>query len=217
MKNTVKQITKYKKLMLLMLAFVFGLTSQSQLLYSQVTYNIADSKEVNMKLSGTSTLHNWNINSKDINGEAQFSIGDEGKLELKDLQTLTVAIPTSSLKSKEKAMDKNVFSALKADKFKDIVFKTVSAEIQPKQNNKYQVKTVGNLTIAGVTKQINLDVFCQVNTDGSITCNGSEKIKMTDYQIKPPTFLLGAMKTGDEVTLDFTVIFKKSNLSLINK
>lgn len=205
--------TKFKILIILL---VFGLYS-SQTLYSQATYSIVNNKDVNMKLSGTSTLHNWNMNSKSIFGEASFLFDDENSSELKDLKSLTVTLPTASLKSKEKAMDKNVLTALKTDKYKDIVFKVTSADIQPKQNNKYQVKTVGNLTIAGVTKQVNLDVYCQVNPDGTITCNGTEKLKMTDYQVKPPTFLLGAMKTGDEVTLDFTVVFKKSSLSSINK
>jgi len=215
MNTNILKTTRTKFNILIML-LVFGLYS-STALYSQTTYSIINNKDVNMKLSGTSTLHNWNMNSKSIFGEASFLFNDANSTELKDLKSLTVTLATASLKSKEKAMDKNVFTALKAEKHKDIVFKVTSADILPKQNNKYQVKTVGNLTIAGVTKQVNLDVYCQVNPDGTITCNGTEKLKMTDYQVKPPTFLLGAMKTGDEVTLDFTVVFKKSNLSSINQ
>jgi len=32
---------------------------------------------------------------------------------------------------------------------------------------------------------------------------------MTDYQVKPPTFMGGAMKTGDALTLDFTMVYNK--------
>lgn len=214
MENTMKNIIRQSyrnKLNILIILSIFGVYLNSQVLYSQVQYSIANTKDVNMKLSGTSTLHNWNMNSKSIIGEANFEFSGENSIELKDLNSLKVTLPASSLKSKEKQMDKNVYSALKTDKYKDIIFKITAADIQPKQKNKYQVKTVGNLTVAGVTRQVNVDVYCEVNDDETITCTGTEKLKMTDYQVKPPTFLLGAMKTGDDVTLDFTVIFKKSN------
>ncbi len=70
-------------------------------------------------------------------------------------------------------------------------------------------QTQGKLTIAGVTREIAMDVYCTVNKDATITCVGSDKLNMTDYQVKPPTFLLGAMTTGDAITLDFTVVYKK--------
>jgi len=48
-----------------------------------------------------------------------------------------------------------------------------------------------------------------VNPDGSIACSGSEKLKMTDYKIKPPVFMLGALKTGDVLNINFSLTFKK--------
>jgi len=32
---------------------------------------------------------------------------------------------------------------------------------------------------------------------------------MSDYQIKPPTYMLGALKTGNALTIDFTLTVKK--------
>jgi hypothetical protein len=54
-----------------------------------------------------------------------------------------------------------------------------------------------------------MDVSCVVNKNKTITCTGSDKLKMSDYQVKPPSFMLGAMKTGDAISLDFTMVFKK--------
>jgi len=53
-----------------------------------------------------------------------------------------------------------------------------------------------------------MDVYCIVNKDATITCSGSEKLNMTDYNVKPPSFMFGAMTTGDAVTLDFNVVYK---------
>jgi hypothetical protein len=54
-----------------------------------------------------------------------------------------------------------------------------------------------------------MDVYCVMNKDSTITCTGSDKLKMSDYQVKPPTFMMGAMRTGDAITLDFTMVYKK--------
>jgi len=39
---------------------------------------------------------------------------------------------------------------------------------------------------------------------------------MTDYNVKPPSFMFGAMKTGNTVTLDFTVVYKNQNGLVLN-
>jgi hypothetical protein len=39
-----------------------------------------------------------------------------------------------------------------------------------------------------------------------IQIKGSKKVKMTDFNISPPTAMLGTLKTGDEVTISFTLV-----------
>jgi len=70
------------------------------------------------------------------------------------------------------------------------------------------MKTSGNLTIAGVTREVEMDVYCIVNNDATITCSGSEKLNVTDYNVKPPSFMFGAMTTGDADALDFNVVYR---------
>lgn len=106
-------------------------------------------------------------------------------------------------------MDSRAYTALKEKAYNAIVFVLTSATIVPGQKNEFQVKGKGNLSIAGVTRPVTLEVTGLVNADGTITCKGVEKLKMTDYQIKPPVFMLGALKTGDELTIDFTLVVKK--------
>lgn len=49
-------------------------------------------------------------------------------------------------------------------------------------------------------------MYCAVNKDGTIHCTGSDELKMTDYNVKLPSPMLGAMKIGDDVKLSFTVV-----------
>jgi polyisoprenoid-binding protein YceI len=177
------------------------------LLQAQSLYKITDSKDMDMKLSGTSTLHNWAMDAKAFSGDAEFKIGADGQLTA--LRSLTFSLVVANLKGSESGLNKNAYKALKADEYKDIDYKLLSATIVHEKDNRYLIKAHGSLTIAGLTNEVSMDVECMVNEDKTITCTGSEKLNMTDYAVKPPTFMLGAMKTGDAITLNFTLVYKK--------
>jgi polyisoprenoid-binding protein YceI len=173
--------------------------------YAQTAYKIADSKNNNMKLSGTSTLHDWTMNAQVFSSDAQFVLTGH---QISSLKALTFSLAVADLKSGESGLDKNAYKALNSTAYKSISYKLSSATVSP-EGNKFLIKAHGSLTIAGVTKEVITDVYAVINADETITCTGSEKLDMTNYQVKPPKFMLGAMKTGNDVTLDFTVVYKK--------
>jgi len=193
------------------LAFTLLFTNYIQ---AQTVYSIIESKEIAVKLSGTSNHSDWTMNTEALNGEAKFKTqGDE----LYAITALSFSLPVESLKSNKKALDKNAYKALKTNQFKNIVFELTSANINDKRDDKYLVNAVGNLNIAGVTREITMEVYCFVNKDETVTCTANKKLNMTDYEVKPPTFLMGAMKTGNEITLDFNILFKKIDTRSTNK
>jgi len=195
-----------KQNLLSVLVFTLGF---SQILNSQSLYKINDSKDMHMKLSGTSTLHKWTMNARTFTGEAEFVFAPGNSSQLASLDYLTFSLVVKNLKSDEKKLEKNAYKALKTDQYKDISYELKSSRVLPEKNNKYLIQTSGNLSIAGITKLVTMDVSCVVNKNKTITCTGSDKLKMSDYQVKPPSFMLGAMKTGDAIGLDFTMVFKK--------
>jgi polyisoprenoid-binding protein YceI len=197
---------KIKNVLVLMITCLAGFTN---ILHAQTIYKITDSKDIDMKLSGTSTLHNWTMDAKTFSGEAQFGFKPGNPTQLSSITDLNFSLVVNNLKSGEKGLDKNAYKALKTGQYKDIDYKLKSAIVAPEKDGKYSVKTIGELTIAGVTKSVSMDVYCVVNKDETIICNGSEKLNMTDYHVKPPSFMLGAMKTGDAITLNFTLVYKK--------
>jgi polyisoprenoid-binding protein YceI len=202
MKNNIKQT------LILTAICILGFSST---LHAQSIYKINDSKDMDMKLSGTSTLHSWTMDAKTFSGDADFHFESGSGGALSSVKSLTFTLAVADLKGSEGGLNKNAYKALKAKDYKDIDYKLLSATITPEKDNKYLIKAHGNLTIAGVTKEVTMDVECIVNPDATITCTGSEKLNMTDYSVKPPTFMLGAMKTGDAITLNFTLVYKKTS------
>lgn len=200
MKNKIKQY------FILTIAFNLGFSS---VLTAQTQYKISDSKEIEMKLSGTSTLHDWEMNTKTVTGEAQFRFKDGTINQLTALDNLKFSLAVLNLKSDNKELDKNAYKALKTDQYKNISYKLTSARVTSLTKNEYRLKTQGNLTVAGVTKEIIMDVHCRVKNNETIVCNGIYQLNMTDFNVKPPSFMLGAMKTGEMITLEFYMIYQK--------
>jgi hypothetical protein len=161
-----------------------------------------------IKVLGTSNLHNWSMEDKAVACSAKFSYS-AGKVVPVSLAAFTFSFPVHSLKSGESGMDSKAYGAMKAKAGGDIVFTASSSTIRPGAANQFSVKSSGNLAIAGVTKPVVLTAACSIKADGSITCTGTDKLLMTDYQIKPPTYMLGALKTGNALTIDFTMVVLK--------
>jgi len=175
-------------------------------LRAQDVYRIGDP---DIKVLGTSNLHNWSMEAKDLSCSAKFTFGPAAGSPPTALSSFEFAIPVHNLKSGESSMDTRAYTAMKADKFATITYAQASAVILPGQNGQFQIKSTGNLTIAGITQPVVVTASCHANSDGSIACSGSQQIKMTDYQIKPPSFMLGALKTGDALTINFSLTLKK--------
>lgn len=166
---------------------------------AQETYRSAATQAT---IKGTSTLHDWDMTSSKGQTTASFII--EGN-QVKKINTLTFIVPAESLKSDKSGLDKNAYKALETDRHKNITFTMTSGTIAATGSNTFQVRATGNLTIAGTTKQTTIAATGQFNpSDKSIAVNGSTKFNMTGYDVKPPTVMMGTIKTGDEITVTYS-------------
>ncbi len=177
----------------------------SQVSYAQSAYRI-DPNSARLILHGTSTLHGWTMTARGFTGDAVLVV-DSGTIE--QLSSLNVTIPVRSLKGENSEMDENAYTALKATEFSEIAFQLNSANISPHGKDVFAIAAHGNVFVAGVAKFITLDATARLERDSTISITGSTTLKMSDFQIQPPSFMLGAMKTGNEVTLEFVVTLRK--------
>jgi polyisoprenoid-binding protein YceI len=176
-----------------------------QTLKAQGNYKVSQGKDVTIKVLGSSNIHDWTMTATGIESQGQF------KFEGGQLQALTsfgLVVEAKSLKSESTSMDGRCYKTIKADQYPKITFKLTSAAVTEVQKNKYTIKASGELTISGATQPVVLTVTAVVNADNTITCTGAQKVKLTDYKIDPPTFLLGAMKVYNDLTIQYNLIYK---------
>jgi polyisoprenoid-binding protein YceI len=204
-KNTMKNINNRLATIKLIIAAVIFL-AVPQLVMAQATYKLVQSQDVAIKVLGSSNIHDWVMTSTAMQSQGDFTVDAR---TLKALHTFGFQLAVKSLKSDHASMDTRTYKAVNASKYPIISYKLTDAEVTPVEKGKYLIKTKGSLTIAGETQTISMDVTAIVNADNSITCTGSKKVQLTDYGIKPPTFMLGSMKVTNDLTIQFNLIYKK--------
>ena len=180
--------------------FTFVIIFLCQTVVAQSVYKVSPSSTI--KVIGTSNIHDWEMKANTFTCEGNFELKGN---QLLDLKSLSFSLPITNLKSKESLLNTRAYKALKAEEFSKITFKLTDATIVPAQK---LIKSTGNLTIGGVTNVVTLNSYYTINADKSLTCKGSKDLKMTDFKIKPPVFMLGALKTADAITIDYVLNLK---------
>jgi hypothetical protein len=172
---------------------------------SEVKYQ---AKNISVSIKGTSTLHDWEMKSNEGKCEAIFTLGANNKLA--SLSGLSFILPAKSLKSGHNMMDNNSYKALKTETHQHIAFTLSSSTVTQLEGLNYQIKCAGKLTIAGVTRETELLASGKLNpADNSLAISGTKKMKMTEYNVKPPTVMMGTIKTGDDIAINYNLKLTK--------
>ena len=170
-------------------------------LQAQNMYQLAGKPE--LKVMGGSTIHDWEMVASAATGNADIQVD---KQNITAIRMAEVTMKATSLKSGKGQMDDIAYKSLKAAKNPNISFKLTSF----KNLGSNKASVTGNLTVAGTTKPVTFLVQYLVKGD-VVNLEGRTNFNMTDYNIKPPTAMLGTIKTDDKVTISFKALFNLIN------
>ena len=187
-----------------------------------VAFSSSDAAVDTVTVAGTSTLHDWEVESRVVRGRMVFAeIGVGASWETVAAALLSeertpdtrVVIPVRSLESGRRRMDREMFGALKADKHAAIVYKLNALGGMPDERGTEEAAGAegratlrllakGELTIGGQTREVEFPVAIAAREQG-LTVRGEVALKMTDFDVDPPRLMLGALRVGDAITIRF--------------
>jgi polyisoprenoid-binding protein YceI len=170
----------------------------------------AQSTGSKMTIAGTSTIHDWTMESVNVGGylvvDAKFPESATDASAVKPVAS--IFIPVRTLKSYAKKMDQVMQEHMKEPTYKKIEYNLI--ELKPKSpaitNGAFQFDAIGALTIAGVTKTNSMPVTIEKVAGTKLKVSGATAFKMSEYGVKPPApTILGmpTISTGDEIKLAF--------------
>jgi polyisoprenoid-binding protein YceI len=165
-----------------------------------------------LSVLGDSTLHKWTVATS--TASMTFVLDAGAPADLSDaikaakVKSVEVRIMVAELTSGEKGLDKNMRVAMNAKQFPDVDYKLTRYELgRTTDAGTVVAKTTGDLTIAGRTKTVSMDVEFTLGPDKA-EAKGRYTLNMSDYGIKPPTLMLGTIKVRDPVTIRFDFLLK---------
>jgi hypothetical protein len=163
-----------------------------------------------VSLAGTSNIHAFNASTTEVR-VVRFQLADgvlaganlwEEIVKPGAIQALEIGIRAATLSSPREGLDKNMHKALKVTDHPDITFRLSRLE---GAGSSSVLKAVGILQIAGVEREVTLDLKTQ-RTDAGLTVKGEVSLLMTDFGITPPKAMLGMLKTDPKVTVTFETV-----------
>jgi polyisoprenoid-binding protein YceI len=152
-----------------------------------------------VRIEGTSTLHDWKMEGTTIDGSIAAPTPEQWKSDASDV---AVVIPVTSIKSEHTKMDKLMAEALKAGANPTIRYELTNA-VMIQSSPTLLFDTRGTLTIAGVTRDVAMQISGTRDSGGLYFLTGQLPIRMSDYGIKPPTAMMGTIRTGNDVKVTF--------------
>jgi polyisoprenoid-binding protein YceI len=169
-----------------------------------------------MKIEGTSTIHDWTVESPLIGGYVELDPGfnfenpKPGKVNAR----VAVLIPVRQLKSYTTAMDTVMYDAMKEKEHPRIQYSLTEMNLKeaPKTaGGPLVLDATGELALAGKTNKISMPVTMERLDRDKLKWVGTLSVKMTDFGIQPPApkIALGAISTGDEVKLSWEWVTAK--------
>jgi hypothetical protein len=171
-------------------------------------------------LEGTSTLHNFESRTPEtavtiardpVSTKLPEGAGLAALVRGSAIRSVDVTVPVATLKSEKKGLDKNLWKTLKADEHKTI---TVHLEHYTLPGNAVAGDTIavnaeGTITVAGAQRPITLAARMYPGT-GGMWLEGQCALRMSDFGIKPPTMMLGTVRVGDQVTIQYRLLLVSS-------
>lgn len=150
--------------------------------------------------SCTAPTVNAYIETRNANAIPQVLAGEHGV-------TLTeVKVPVDKLECSNGTMNDHMREALKSHLNPTITFRVASYDVT-KGTDGVKGTLTGSLSIAGVVKPVTIAAVGKAEGE-MLRVTGSKEIKMTDWDVTPPTLMFGRIKVSDAVTVKFDLLLK---------
>lgn len=97
---------------------------------------------------------------------------------------------------------------LHPDQYPEIVFQSTSVTAKPAKTGGYDVKLIGDLTLHGVTRRVEIPATVTINGD-ELRAVGKFSIDRDDFKVKATSAFHGLVRVDDTVKFEFDIIGRR--------
>lgn len=158
---------------------------------------IAQQPNVDFSVSGTSTIRSWTCTVKGVLAVTAGTGAQPAPGFPNGVQTATLTVQVKAFTCPNEEMTQHLFDAMKPNTFPEIVYRLEKYEVT---GARAQAK--GTITIGGVTAPTDFPIALKTSPE-SVQIEGNTRIDMTKFGIDPPVVMLGLLKVGPQIRIEF--------------
>lgn len=165
-----------------------------------------------MVIKGTSTLHDWEADVEEMDVNMKLTpVRLQQDTMASPVESFSITVPVESIESGKARMNGKIYDALKNDDYPEIMFLLKSSELvdNSQEGESFVLNVKGNLNIAGTLKEVTFPVKATRVDEDSFRFEGSYCLNMKDYKVDPPSAMLGTIRSGEEVEIEFNILVTK--------
>lgn len=193
----------------LLLTLAISFTGRAQSVWGDISIQ----QGAQLWIEGSAGLVRYRCRAEKLSGKGQIENTENPQSNVKghgDVH-LAVSLPVRSLNCGKRAMNKDMYEALKAEQFPSIHYELLDARLarqQPKEGKWMNIRTRGVMTIAGVRDTTTIYVKGMVMGEGRFHVKGDKELNMDTFDITPPTAMFGLIHADKELVVHFDVIVR---------
>jgi polyisoprenoid-binding protein YceI len=159
-------------------------------------------------VEGNSTIKSFSCTAGDVdaiveatpNAVAQVAAGEKG------IRTVKITVPAEKMECGNGTMNEHMRKALKIDENPTIEFKLSGYDVTRGADGTSGTLK-GTLSLGGVQKAIAISAQGKTES-GALHVTGAYELKMSDYDLTPPSLMFGRIKVRDAVNVKFDLLLK---------
>lgn len=167
-----------------------------------------------LRLEGDSNVHKWSSVASVMRvsgsfGDAETPDSPEAlwnAVRAGQPVRAELRIPVDGLKSGKDKLDANLVKALRGNEYPEIVYKLEKYQAKA-AGDSMLVTLTGKLSVAGKDQPHAMTVSLRPEAAG-LRLKGHTELTMTQFGIKPPTMMLGTLRTHDDVVVLIDLVIK---------
>lgn len=174
------------------------------------THPLTLTSESRLWVDGTSTIKSFSCKAAVVDATIETLVDNPVAALLGGanvVKTLAFTVPADKLDCGNGTMNGHMLKAIKAKDHPVIAFSLDTYAITTAADSS-TVTLRGTLTLGGVAKPVVMDARLSSVPDGALRVAGMYEINMKDYELKPPSLMLGTMMVREKVKVNFNLVLR---------
>ena len=191
-------------LIVLLIALVAGKLASQSLVHRLIVLPSST-----LHINGTTNINSYECAIAKYTGNDTLELHEGGRKIRPVFVKGAVALDASSCDCGIPLMTSDFRKAINAKEHPSIIIDFISFERMPVYGNlQDQFKGILKISIAGVTKVFEVNCSINVTQAGVIHLVGTREFNFEDFNITPPTRMLGAIRVNQSLTVSFHLQLK---------